>query len=654
MGRRFRCAVNRPNVCTGQRRRFSGMDALESRTLFAGYSFQTVATFNPTPLGSTPETSVVVDAIGNRYGTTSAGGAFGKGTIFEVPAGTSTVQTLLSFNGTNGSLPSGTLAVDRNGNIFGNASGGANGTGAIFEISPATSAAPAAAAVVASFPATIRSGIGLVADASGSLYGVSSSGIYTFVPATTSFRLLSSFANQTIYVESLTLDSAGDVFIDSQTNGYSTYSNVYELPAGSSTLQTVYTVNSFTGSAGRLVTDAAGDVFGLLNGSGGTTIFELAAGSFGYQPLTTLNASTVGSDATSLTIDAAGDLFGSALIYGTTTGGTIFELPSGGSSVVVLAPLSADTGSDVAETLTLDTAGNLYGATTAGTADAHGAVIELPAGASAVATVATFNSTNAGTPAGYRTAGFVEDAAGNLFGLTTGGGAYGYGTVYELPRGSSVPVTLASLQNVPGEATADELGLDPFGNLFGFTEGGQSEPDGTFDYGGIFELPAGGSAVHVVTLFNGDNGYDERGQPVFDAAGDMFFTTANAYGGGGDGYGNIAELPHASTSVVDLANFHFSDGEEPSGGLVLDAAGNLFGTCGGGSPGAYDGDIWELTPGAAAVKVLHSFVLGDTVNGDEPYSGLVADANGMLYGTTDNGGSQNAGTIYKFNPKRRR
>ncbi|HEY2894110.1 MAG TPA: choice-of-anchor tandem repeat GloVer-containing protein, partial [Pirellulales bacterium] len=95
--------------------------------------FTTLATFDGTN-GKLPQSIVTLDASGNLYGTTPYGGASGDGTVFEIAAGSHTLTTLVTFDGTNGASPQAGLTLDASGNLYGTAGGGANGDGTVFEI----------------------------------------------------------------------------------------------------------------------------------------------------------------------------------------------------------------------------------------------------------------------------------------------------------------------------------------------------------------------------------------------------------------------------------------------------------------------------------------------------------------------------------------
>jgi len=118
----------------------SGGGANSDGTVFevaAGtHTLSTLVTFNGTN-GEEPYASLIADANGNLYGTTSGGGANSGGTVFEIAAGTHTLSTLTSFNGTNGQQPYASLIADASGNLYGTTNtGGANDDGTVFELSP--------------------------------------------------------------------------------------------------------------------------------------------------------------------------------------------------------------------------------------------------------------------------------------------------------------------------------------------------------------------------------------------------------------------------------------------------------------------------------------------------------------------------------------
>ena len=146
---------------------------------------------------------------------------------------------------------------------------------------------------------------------------------------------------------------------------------------------------------------------------------------------------------------------------------------------------------------------------------------------------------------------------------------------------------------------------------------------------------------------------------IMDASGNLYGTTDE---GGAKGYGSVFELVNSSGTYSEKVLYSFcsqsncADGELPYAGVIMDAAGNLYGTTswGGATVGGYYGTVFELvnSSGTYSEKVLYSFCSqSGCADGDMPYAGLIMDASGNLYGTTTGGGSgvgNSAGTVFEL------
>jgi uncharacterized repeat protein (TIGR03803 family) len=267
--------------------------------------------------------------------------------------------------------------------------------------------------------------------------------------------------------------------------------------------------------------------------------------------------------------------------------------------------------------------------------------------------LAAFTASGGGRPM----AGLVADAQGNLYGTTATGGAGGYGTVFELQKPAAgktawTEIVLYSFHGSDGASPVAGLLLSKAGNLYGTTEiGGNVGSCGNATLGGVaygcgvvFELtpPAQGQAAwseHVLYAFSGPDGAFPLAGVIMDAEGNLYGTTNQ---GGAPTYGGeVFELtPPAAgqpawTETILWGFTYKLDGALPWSGVILDAKGNLYGTTlYGGS--YYLGVVYELTPpatagGAWTQTTLNNFVCTD---GAYPASGLVFDAHGNLYGTT--------------------
>ncbi len=246
--------------------------------------------------------------------------------------------------------------------------------------------------------------------------------------------------------------------------------------------------------------------------------------------------------------------------------------------------------------IVFDRAGYLYGTTLTGGIGGNGTVYELsPApGQWNWSAVQEFPNSSTGTePAN----GVIFDQAGNLYGTTVSGGSNNDGVVYELTPGAS-GWTQTILHNFAGSPNDGAIGaglaFDSHGNLFGFTESGGYE-----DWGVTFELqPTGSSGYNysVIYLFmpqpGGAPGYIEV--PLLDSAGNVY---GSGTSGGSGNAGVVFELTPSGGdwNFITLHDFSGPDGDEPGGNLAFDAQGNLYGcTEYGGRYG--EGVVWQIMP----------------------------------------------------------
>jgi autotransporter passenger strand-loop-strand repeat protein/uncharacterized repeat protein (TIGR03803 family) len=390
----------------------------------------------------------------------------------------------------------------------------------------------------------------------------------------------------------------------------------------------------------------AGHSFALASdGHGGTDVLDPVT------PTLTTLVSFDGTDGANphagLLADAAGDLFGTTSAGGA-GGGTAFEvLNTGGSyTLTTLVSFNPTNGSQPFAGLIADAAGDLLGTTEFG--PGGGTVFELAKTAGGYAGTPTTLARPGGVPNGA----LLADAAGDLFGLTQEGGADGDGSVFELAKTAggyaSTPTTLVSFNGGNGQFPSRALLADAAGDLFGTTEGGGANNDGT-----VFEIAktTGGYADTPTTLvsFDGATGANPVSSLIADAAGDLFGTTEN---GGAYGDGTVFELAktaggYASTPTT-LVSFNGANGSQPLAGLIADAAGDLLGTTSAGGANG-DGTVFELVNNGGGDYTLNTLVTFNGANGQKSFAApLIADAAGDLFGTTYLGGANGKGTAFEL------
>ena len=384
---------------------------------------------------------------------------------------------------------------------------------------------------------------------------------------------------------------------------------------------TLTTLVGFDGPNGEeptsdLIADAAGDLFGTTNlggASGGGTVFEIAKTAGGYANTPATLVSFNGADGTdperSLIADSNGDLFGTTYGGGEFGYGTVFEVTKTAtgyaSTPTILVSFNGADGGEPFSSLVADADGDLFGTTSGIGVDDDGTVFEivktLTGYASTPTTLASFNGANGAEPE----AGLIADADGDLFGTTLEGGANDDGTVFEIVKTltgyASTPTTLASFNGVNGTFPTGLI-ADSDGDLFGTTVSG-----GAYDYGTVFEIKktAGGYASAPITLvsFGGGDSGAPGGTLVADANGDLFGTML----GSGSADGAVFEIKNTPAGYVSapiiVATFNLSNGSAPAAGVIADANGDLFGTTAwGGQFG--DGTLFEVTDSGFMIRSI--------------------------------------------------
>jgi len=351
-----------------------------------------------------------------------------------------------------------------------------------------------------------------------------------------------------------------------------------------------------------LTDDSAGDLFGTAQngGSGFGTVFELQRSGSSYA-FSVLHAFASGNDGAAPTARVVPGPLGN--LYGTTSqggggGGTVFEL-SGTSTprqeTILYSFKSVANGyAPSPGDLTFDTAGNIYGTTGAGGAHQGGTVYELSPGKTGW-TEKVLHSFGGASDGAVPYAGVIRDAAGNLYGTTSAGGYYGDGTVFELtPHGSAY--TEKILHNFEGknDGLTPYAGLahDAAGNLYGAATDGGAAGGGT-----IFVVRPVHGSLHFETLFSVP-GWGISGTfrtPIVDAAGNILATT---HCDGSNSSGSIYELKRVGTTwswtYDPLYMFTGgSDGQYVFTSPVIDPFGAMVGTTQVGGSG--NGVVWKAS-----------------------------------------------------------
>ena len=252
-------------------------------------------------------------------------------------------------------------------------------------------------------------------------------------------------------------------------------------------------------------------------------------------------------------------------------------------------------------------------------------------------------------PNGASPGALVRDPAGNLYGITIGGGAWGQGVVFKIDAAGQQTVLYSFRGGADGARPIGGLIRDEVGNLYGTTLSGGNSCDVTPDpsCGVVFKIDAAGQETVVYAFTGGNTGFIPYSGVVRDSAGNLYGTTA--FGGKSD-YGVVFKVDPSGHEIVLHSFTGGADGGIPNSGVLLDS-GNLYGTttCGGAGGGCpKDTGVVYRLDAAGHETVLYNFTGG--TDGGYPLANLVGDADGNLYGTTDGGGTANQGVVFKLNP----
>jgi uncharacterized repeat protein (TIGR03803 family) len=375
-----------------------------------------------------------------------------------------------------------------------------------------------------------------------------------------------------------------------------------------------------------------------------------------------------------LILDAQGNLYGTVPSGGDVNGGTfspcgefgcgvVFKLDKSGKETVLYPFTGSPDGSAPVSTLFQDASGNLFGTTLLGGSPTafSGTLFEV----NHPGHETVLYSFTGGTDGKYPPSGLICDDDGNLYGVTPFGGDYSSGVVYKLDRTGKQTVLYSFTGGADGGSPFGALIRDQEGNLYGTTRDGGTELTNPYCDGGcgvVFKLTPAGKETVLYAFKGAPDGAGPVAGLIRDEEGNFYGATnaggSTAFPCGGFGCGTVFKLTAAGHETVLYSFSGGADGESPYGSLYL-YAGDLYGTTyDGGEPGACYGFgcgvVYKLSP-AGKQTVLYTFTGG--TDGANPDSGLIRDAQGNFYGTTESGGDNNpsacpigCGVVFKLTP----
>jgi uncharacterized repeat protein (TIGR03803 family) len=276
--------------------------------------------------------------------------------------------------------------------------------------------------------------------------------------------------------------------------------------------------------------------------------------------------------------------------------------------------------------------GALYGTTGEGGASNAGTVFKINEDGTGFVRLHDFDTANGGYPQGE----LLKGADGALYGTTFNGGTSGHGTVFKINEDGTGFGKLHDFDNTHGAYPYAAFVKGTDGSLYSTTYQG-----GASNYGTVFKINEDGTGFATVHEFDHtEGGYPHA--PLVKGPDDEFYGTTVI--GGASDLGTVFRISEDGTDFADIHDFDDANGRFPEAALFWGSDGALYGTAGNGGP-ADLGIVFKVNGDGSDFVNLHEF---DATAGAHPYSALVAGSDGMLYGTTFQGGASGYGNVFRI------
>jgi uncharacterized repeat protein (TIGR03803 family) len=579
---------------------------------------------------------------GNLYGTTYSGGSYSNGSVFQYPLGGS-ANTIYSFtNGADGANPQGNLIQGLDGNLYGTARfGGASSNGTAFRLSTS-----GAFTVLHTFSGGADGGnprSGFVLGSDGNLYGTTING---GKGSGTVFKMSTNGTLNTLYSFSgsdganphtgLIQGKDGGLYGTTFAGGSKNSGTIFRI-----SLNGVFSSHySFTGGNDGATPDANlfqandGNLYGTTIGGGSAnygTIFQIPTNGTSITTLYSFTNGTDGSGPVAGLVQASdGLLYGSAEFGGNYSDGTLFRISTNGAFTELYAFTGGDDGNEPFADMVIASDGNLYGSTFIGGSADSGSLFTMDTSGNFVS---AFSFPGAGDGANPHCV-LVQAPNGNMYGTGINGGTNGQGAIFSLTTNGNVNTIFSFTGGFSSGAPQSGLVLAPDGSLYGVGTPGSSA-------GALFRLTTNG-AYTLPYVFAGTFDGGGPNQLTLGKDGNIYGT---CFGGGSDSLGTVFQYPLPSGPFAVLHTFTgTNDGANPIGGMVQASDGAFYGTTSDLNINSY-GTVFKVTADGT-FTTLYSFTNG--LDGNSPFGALMQAKDGFIYGTTSDYGTGGNGTVFKM------
>ena len=609
--------------------------------------------------GQYPYGSLMLASDGKLYGMTSGGGSLGHGTIFKLDPVTNNYTKLKDLNSTlNSANPHGDLLEASNGLLYGlSASGGSNGNGTLFSFDLSTNTITRLVSFTGSVEGSSPNGT-LIQASNGKLYGMTVSGgttsngtIFSYDISTSTFSKRYEFNSTTSgrYPRGKLIEHpSGLLYGLTQVGGTAVGGTLFSFDDNLLAFNVIHNFSTSLSTDGKnpygsLLLASNGLFYGLTQGGTPYGILFSCTTAGTFLKLASFDGSANGTGPQGSLVEmGSGKLYGMATSGGTGNNGTFYRFNITGSVFTKLENFASNPNGFGPQSGLLKAAnGKIYSMTSSGGTNNSGVLFKLNSDSGTFLKVHDF--ANFSAPRGK----LMQASNGKLYGTTFGGGSTGAGTIFSLDTSTNVVATVYNFILTSPNSKQSEGGLIQASNglLYGMTRYGGVNSKGT-----LFSFNISTSTFTQLFDFgssgNGDFPFEDL---IQTSTGKLYGMT---YGGGTNGNGVLFSFDPITNTYSKKIDFSSStNGRNPNGSLIEASNGKLYGTTSGGGSINDGGTIFSFDTSTNILSKLYVFPgSSNDSTGNYPLSTLFQATNGLMYGTTSNGGINGYGVIYSFDP----